>query len=213
MNTQFYRTRIMIIVIIFSLLSGCRAKIDTKATQQAVYTSGMIAAKIDPETGRVIMMDTSDSLSSIAPDMIAISAVITAQRGAFMLFNDCQHLAIFISPAGQAAGKVQYYLYTFVDTSRNAILSANRMMSELGIDADDIKNLEDLTGQLKTHGFEKLAPASIPTLYATLRLGLAFLRTLGSTISDILVIPAIMLAPDQLYPFCGSGNSCLSIKQ
>lgn len=207
-------TRFVMIFLMFALIvSACATgQPDTQATVSAVYDAGMVAAKVKP-SGQVYLLNGA-TIGDITPAMLAVSAVTTGQQGAFMLLNRGSQIAVFISPAGNVAGKAQAYLFAFVDVSKTALLSANRMLYEFGIDTQDIHSLEDLTVRLRNRGFEQLAPASVPTLYASLRLGVAFLKSLGGTITDLILVPAVLLTPDQLYPFCKEKpNSCVMIQQ
>lgn len=207
MNTQYYRIRIIITTIILALvITSCNAP-GAQATTTALYDTARIAVD-----GR-ITMQPGQSFDSLAVDAVAINAVLTAQRGAFALVNDAQHLAVFLTPAGKNGNNATYYLYAVVNTSRTCLVNANWVLDELGIDRQKLQTLDDLTRALRARGFTELTPAVAPTLLATLRLGIGFLRSLGTSISDIIVVPALMLTPEQLSPYCGHELSCQGIQQ
>jgi len=207
MNTQFYKTRLVMVALLFALLfSGCAPDTRTQATMAAVYEQARIA------TNGTVTLENGTSYGDIIPDVIAVNAVLTAQPGAYALINDAQNLAIFISPAGKNAQGVQYYLYGVINTSRTCLVDAQRALVGLGIDSSKLGTLEELKTVLRSRGFEELTPASAPALIGVLRLGMGFLRSLGGAISDALVVPAIMLTPEQLYPWCDGAN-CQTIEQ
>jgi hypothetical protein len=208
MNTNIY-TRTAIVFSLFALLLTACGSSGAKQTQTAIYEQAIFAM----DTSRAVRLQNGASYDDITADAIAISAVITAQKGAFMLLNDCQHLAVFISPAGaNGNGGAAYYLYTFIDTSKTALLSANRILSELGIGDSQLTSIDALTTALRERGFTPVTTAALPTLATTLRLGMGFLRSLGGTISHVILVPALMLSPEQIAPWCGDGQ-CIQVKQ
>ena len=204
MNTQQYNIRILLYFCLLSILITSCSTPDrgAQATTTALYDTARIALD-----GR-ITKQPGQSYDSLTPEAIAISAVLTAQRGAFALVNDAEHLAVFLTPAGKNGTGATYYLYAIVNTSRTCLVNANWVLDELGIDRLNMRTLDDLTRELRYRGFVELTPAVAPTLLATLRLGIGFLRSLGTSISDIIVIPALMLTPEQLSPWCGHELNC-----
>jgi hypothetical protein len=192
----------VMVALLFALLfSGCTAPDrHTQATMDAVYEQARIA------TNGTVTLENGASYTDITASAVAVNAVLTAQPGAYALYNDAQHLAVFLSPAGTNAQGVQYYLYGVINTSRTCIVDAQRILTGLGIDSSKLRTLDELKEALRAHGFSELNPVAVPTLIATLRLGMGFLRSLGGALSDVLVVPAIMLMPEQIYPFCNSDN-------
>lgn len=210
MNTQDFYTKTFVIFLLFALLlSGCAAPdTRTQATMDAVKERAREAVE-----GKIAAMGLvgSNSLQNVAPDLWAINKAVTSQPGAYMLLNDVQQLAVFIAPGGKTAAGLTYYFTGFIDVSKTAIVDANRQLASLGIDPQT-KTLEEMLAALRSRGFTELTPVVAPTLVATLRLGLAFMKQLGTTISDVLIVPTFMFTPETLYPWC-DGDNCQQIEQ
>lgn len=203
MNTQFCNIRIVMLILLFALLlSGCTPEGQTQKTMEAVYAQARIAVD------GTVSLENGANYGDITAAAVAVNAVLTSQASAYALYNDAQHLAVFLSPAGTNAQGVQYYLYGVINTSRTCIVDAQRVLAGLGIDSSKLRTLDELKDALRAHGFSELNPVAVPTLIATLRLATGFLRTMGGTLSDVLVVPAIMLSPEQMLPFCGDEIDC-----
>jgi hypothetical protein len=198
MNTHNIYTRTLMIFLLFALLFSACGEAKPALTD---------IARINDD-GSVELVG-GGTLDRIAPEAIAINAVLTIQRGAFALINEGQHIAVFIAPGGQTANGTNFYFSAFINTSRVALVDARRQLQMLGIDSAKIQTLQQMVNALKEQGFEELTCATTPTLIATLRLGMGFLRSIGSTISDVLVVPAVMLTPEMMYPWMDcTGGMC-----
>lgn len=216
MNTQFYKTRLVMVALLFALLLlGCvTPDRKTQATVNAVYEQARIA------TNGTFTLENGASYADITPDVIAVNAVLTTQPGAYALINNAQNLAIFISPAGTNAQGVTYYLYGVINTSRTCLVDAERALVGLGIDSSRLRTLEELKTVLRSRGFEELTPATAPALIATLRLAMGWLKTKGAeaaagmrnlglqNLSQLLVVPTLLLTPEMLNPYCGEEIDC-----
>jgi hypothetical protein len=215
MVTQYYKTRLVMVALLFALLlSGCGPTLGAQATVNAVYEQARIA------TNGTLTLENGASYGDITPDVIAVNAVLTAQPGAYALINNAQNLAIFISPAGTNAQGVTYYLYGVINTSRTCLVDAERALVGLGIDSSKLRTLEELKTVLRSRGFEELTPATAPALIATLRLAMGWLKTKGAeaaagmrnlglqNLSQLLVVPTLLLTPEMLNPYCGEEIDC-----
>jgi hypothetical protein len=176
----------------------------TRTPAQQTMTAAGELARINADGS--IDMENGMSVSMLAPFAVAANAATTAQPYAGAYLNDCQHLAIFITQ-----GSGQYYILTVIDTAHNAILGADRQLVELGIDATG-QTMEEMIAALRARGFERIPPGAAPTLFATIKLAVRFLSTngarlvtgvkgLGSTLSDVIIVPAVLLTPEMLSPW------------
>jgi hypothetical protein len=209
MNTQFYKTRLVMVALLFALLfSGCAPNKRTQATMAAVKDTAREAVE-----GKIAAMGLigSNSLQAVAPDLYAINRVISS-GGGIAFFNDAQKIAVFMSPAGKTTTGEMYYLMGVVDTAKVAIVDAQRQLGLMGM--GEVKTLSELKAGLRANGFTELVATSCPTVIATLRLAMGFLRSMGTSISHVLVVPAIMLTPEMLSPWCLDGTvNCQQIEQ
>ena len=169
----------------------------TPARQTEAATLDLARIALDGQ----VTMSNGRGLDSITPEAIAINAVMTGQRGAFALLNEGRHLAIFIAPGGQAPGGATWFISATVNTSRVALVDTRRQLQLMGIDSAKIQTLQQMVSALKSNGFTELTCAATPTLIATLKLGIGYLRSIGGTLSDMLVVPSYMLTPEQLQPW------------
>lgn len=110
--------------------------------------------------------------------------------GAYMVYSDAKQIAIFVTP-----GAGQYTLIGAVDTAHTALLDANRLLVDFGIDIAKVKTLEELKAILRARGFSELSPGLLPMLHYALKLGLGYMRSVGGTAIDLMVVPAFMMQP------------------
>jgi len=186
MKTQYLSIRHLMYFILLALLITSCAQPNTEATRAKAAAVTLLGA---------------NTLQTATPELYAISKVVSSSPGAFMLFDDCARIAVFISPGGQTANGTIYYFAAFVDTVHTALIDANNTLIDFGIDPQKITTLEEMRTALRSRGFEELAPTTLPTLYGALKLGLGFIRSLGGTITDIMIMPTYMLTPDMLFPW------------
>lgn len=210
MNTQDFYTKTFVIFLLFALLvSACAApNRKTQETMQAVKDNAREAVE-----GKIAAMGLvgSNSLQAVAPDLYAINRVISS-GGGIAFFNDAQKIAVFMSPAGQTATGEIYYLMGVVDTAKVAIVDAQRQLGLMGM--GEVKTLSELKAGLRANGFTELVATSCPTVIATLRLAMGFLRGIGTSISHVLIVPVIIFTPDMLYPWCEDSEiNCQTIQQ
>jgi hypothetical protein len=200
MITKYLQYRLVCYLLIIAVWitscgeSGANATLESVRAQARAAVDGQMAA---------VTLVGAETLQEDAPALWAISKAIANQPGALMLYNDCQHLAIFISQGGKTASGQIYYFMGVVDTNTTAIVDATRQLISLGIDPK-LNNLEDMTNMLRARGFVELTATTTPLLLSTLRLAIGFLKSMGGTISEVLVVPTYMLTPDQLYPWVPS---------
>jgi hypothetical protein len=198
MLTEYYRTRFVICFVILALmLSSCNAS-GADATRAAVYSQAKSA--MECELAAVTLVG-AQTLQQAAPNLWAISKAVTNQPGAWMYLNDCQKIAVFIAEGGKTASGASFYFSGFVNVERAAIIDANSTLISLGIDPAKITTLEDMTTALRARGFVELTAVGAPMLVSSLRLALGFLKSIGGTLTDIMIVPTYVLTPDQLYPW------------
>jgi hypothetical protein len=130
-------------------------------------------------------------------------------------------VAVFVAQGGAASNGSPYTFIGFVNVTHNYIIDPAKAMSGLGIDFSQIKSLTELKAVLRNNGFDELTEKTAPTLLATIRLAMGYLKTLGvgisttlgATISDVLVVPAGLLTPEYYNPWCQTGKGCQYIEQ
>lgn len=110
--------------------------------------------------------------------------------GAYMVYSDVQQIAIFVTPGGG-----MYTLIGAVDTAHNGLLDANKVLVDFDIDISRVKTLDELKTILRARGFEELTPGLFPMITYALRLGLGYLRSVGGSVVDLLVVPAFLIQP------------------
>ena len=199
MNTRYLPSRYILYTIIVALLLTACAPTTAQRTQTAVIER----ARFTLEGIR-----TSDgvAMSAIAGDLYAIAKVTEGANGAYLFYEAEQQIAVCLTEGGKMIGGGRYWFAGIIDVNHTALLDAGRAFRAMGIDIDDVNSLAELKTALQLRGFEQFAPASVPLLAGAVRLGIGFLRTLGGTMSDILTIPAYMLTPEMLNPFCINGD-------
>lgn len=193
MNTQHIYTRTLVyFTLILFLVTSCAQHSPAVQTETAII-----------ERARFTLdgVDFQADASTIAGDLWAVQKVIDGSRGAYMLYDCERQLAVFISEGGKMVGGGRYFFYGVIDISHNALVDAGRQLRALGIDVDDITSLDQLKTILQRHGFTQYAASSLPLLASAVRLGMGFLKSLGGTLSEVLVVPAGALTPEMLYPW------------
>ena len=128
MITKYLYTRLAYIALVF-------AAILTACAPTALKPSDL--ARINP--GGQIQMLNGDTLDSLAPEAIAINAVLTGQRGAFALINEAKELVVFLTPAGKCPSGGTFYFTAFVSTARVNLLDARWQLQALGIESGKIQ--------------------------------------------------------------------------
>jgi hypothetical protein len=191
-------TTIIILAILAISLASC-AQPDSRATAQA---------QLDELSGAEIAASLigGASIEAIGGELWAVDKAVFSQPGAFALLNDVQRIAVFVSPAGQTASGATYYMAAWIDTSTLRLLDGTTELIELGIHPSQLATREDIVSQLRSRGFVELTSATAPTLIASLRMAMVFLKGLGSTISDVIIAPA--------YPLTNPwwcGDDCIQI--
>ena len=184
MNTKYIQTRIIIIAIIYCLLMSSCGQYNAQATRDAVMSVGEEAAT------RLVGGMTPEEA---AIPLVAINAVRTGVEGAYMVLNDVQHVAIFVAKGAAAPGGGNYTFLAAVNTNNSSLMNANQVLSGLGIDFGRVRTFEELKQVLSYRGFKELAPTSVPVLYQTIRLGLAYLSTVGNALTEVIIVPVYML--------------------
>lgn len=214
MKTNVYSRTLFIYLILFTLLSGCRQK---NPDYERVRS---LAATLTAERQAAINLVGDHTLEEIATELWAIDKASMLAAGTFMMFNGSRDIAIFVAQGGAAANGTPYVYIGTINMVNNAIVDANQVFKNLNIDMNQVRTLEQLKAVLKNNGFSELTATAVPTLLATIRLGLRYMKTaavaavdVGSkTITDILVIPVFMLTPEMMYPWCQTGQGCQYIQ-
>jgi hypothetical protein len=216
MKTNIYPRTIFIFLFLFTLLTSCKVKNSdvTKVRDQAATLAADQKAALDLVGDR--------TLQEAAPALWAIDqASVVMAPGAFMLLNQNREIAIFIAQGGLAPNGSPYTFVGVIDTAHNCIVDATRQFSLLNVDLSNVKTIDELKAVLKNRDFVELTEKTAPTILATIRLALGFLKTvgvgiattMGTTISDVLVVPAGVLTPEFYYPWCDQGKGCQIIEQ
>lgn len=184
-----YIGRFILYILVCLLLAGCGLKDArpgvVRATDAAIDAKALEAAKIFTRNGQVS-----------ADEVLAVSAVMTGAKDAFMLWNSTKELAIYAAPIVKDG--VATWQVTFLDTARVAIVSSERIIQELGGDARSIKTLGDMRQFLSGAGFKEVstATAALAAVSSSARLALAFMRSCGSYTITPVVLPAYFFSPD-----------------
>jgi len=212
MKTNAYPRTLFIFLALFTLLTACKVKNPDYAPVATTIAGQMEAAQLIG----------SKDLQSAAPALWAINTAATViTPGTFMVINKAKDVAIFVAQGGTAMNGSPYTFIGFVNVTHNYLVDPARAMGELGIDFSQIKSLTELKAILRNNGFDELTEKTAPTLLATIRLAMGYLKTLGvgisttlgSTISDVLVVPAGILTPEFFNPWCEGEKGCQYIEQ
>jgi hypothetical protein len=192
MITKYYNTRIIITVVILALLiTSCTP--DVQATRQAILGQA-----------EAITLLAGQSVEEAAPALYAINAVVSGASKdiSYMVFNESQQIALFVSK-GPAAPVGGYYTYiATVDTAHGGLVNTLQYFKALGIRLGDIKTFSEFKAILRARGFTELTIGALPFLAQTVRLGLGFIKSCGGAVTDFLVVPAGLITTDELYPWC-----------
>lgn len=188
-----YIGRFILYILVCLILAGCGLKDArpgvVRATDAAIDAKALEAAKDFTRNGQ-----------TSADEALAVSAVMTGAKDAFMLWNSTKELAIYAAPIVKDG--VTTWQVTFLDTARVAIVSSDRIIQELGGDARSIKTLGDMRLFLSGAGFKEVstATAALAAVSSSARLALAFLRSCGSYTITPIVLPAYFFSPN-VNPF------------
>lgn len=194
------------VIIVAILLSSCQMpQTSGQATAEAVMNQAEIAVGRDALVGLGVV--GMQALDEAMPSLVAIDKVLAGSKGAWMFFDACSKVAVFVSQAGKDATGAMFYFAGYVDVAKGKLIDGS-ILSQYGIDFSKIKTFEDFETALRQRGFVRMSPAYMPTLAATLRAALSFVKSIGSV--TIFVAPGEMLSPEMLNPYCMDGSmNCL----
>lgn len=189
MTTKFIPTRYLFYgIVVAILISSCSGN-GAKQTQEAIYGAAEAAQILGDMTAE-----------EAAVSLVAIQAVLgsSAQKAGmeYMLWNELHGIAVFVSRGAQAPTGGYYAIVGAVDTIHGTILRTADVYNRFNINMSTVKSFQDLRDALDCRGFREIAPAAFPSLWSALRLGIGYLRTLGNSVSHVLVVPAVMLSPE-----------------
>jgi hypothetical protein len=155
----------------------------------------------------------AQSIEAVSGALWAVDRAVFSQPGAWAMLDQANHIAWFFAPAGKTASGATYYIGAAVDTARLVLVNGSTVLGEYGIDPRAMSTREEIERLLVARGFVRLTPAVDPTLVSSLRLAMSFIKNLGTTLSDVLVIPAYMLTPDVYLPYCDREIMCNELPQ
>lgn len=204
MNTKIYTKTLLVWLLMALIFSGCEGK-KSPVEQTAIAVRELARVNADGS----ITLEGSTTLADLAPMAVALNETLEARTAsaALMYFRDADHIAFFVTTGQRGA-----MFLTAIDTNCTAIVDASAKLEQFGINLDNVHSLTQLERLLKDNKFEELTTEQIPTVIATLRLAIAWMKSqggrvvagiggAGATISDILAVPAWSLSPENLYPF------------
>jgi hypothetical protein len=214
-TNPFIRT-ILIFLLFALLLTSCKP---VKNPDYQTVRSQAATLAADQQAAMDLVGDKT--LQEAAPALWAIEQASMLAPGAFMVVNRVKDVAIFVAQGGLAPNGSPYTFIGFIDTAHNCIVDATRQSALLKIDFTQIKTLTELKDLLRSKGFVELTEETAPSLLMVIRLALGYLKSVGAgisqgvgaTISDVLVVPAIMLTPEYYFPWCDRGKGCQTIEQ
>jgi hypothetical protein len=156
----------------------------------------------------------AQSIEAVSGALYAVDKAVFSQPGAWAMIDQANHIAWFFAPAGKTASGSPYFIGAAVDTARLVLVNGNSILVDYyGIDPRAMTNREEIERLLVARGFVRLTPAVAPTLVSSLRLACSFLKNLGTSISDVMVIPIYMLTPDVYLPYCDREIMCNELPQ
>jgi hypothetical protein len=201
------RAIIILVICISILATGCTP--DRGPQQTAVAALAQVG-----EGERVaVALVGAQSIEAVSGALWAVDRAVFSQPGAWAMLDQANHIAWFFAPAGKTASGSSYFIGAAVDTARLVLVNGSAVLGEYGIDPRAMSTREEIERLLVARGFVRLTPAVAPTLVSSLRLACSFLKNLGTTISDVLVIPAYMLTPEIYSPYCGHEITCSELPQ
>lgn len=191
-------------IMLSNVLTACTPpRTGPQKTAQAVMLSAEQALE-GKEALAGLGIVGAQALDEAMPSLVAIDQVLAGSKGAWMFFDACGKIAVFVSNAGKSASGAYYYFVGWVDVARGQLIDGGEVLSAYGIDFGRIKTFEDLETTLRQRGFVRLTPAAMPTLAATLKAALSFVKSIGSI--TLFVAPGEMLTPEMLNPYCLDGS-------
>jgi sucrose-6-phosphate hydrolase SacC (GH32 family) len=151
----------------------------------------------------------AQQLDAVLPQLIAIENNLAGAKGSWMFLDACDKIAVFVTQAGKSASGAMIYFAGTVDVKSGKLVDTANVLADYGIDFRKINTLEDMETALRSRGFSRMVPAAVPMLYQTLNMALSFIKSLGGSAIQILVVPGIMLTPEELNPYCGHEMDCI----
>lgn len=192
MITKYSYTRLLFYFVILSLMISSCTETGVQQTRSSILGKAEAATLLGDM-----------SMEEAAPALYAISAVVSgaSKDVAYMVFNETQQIAVFVSRGGPAPTGGNYTYIATVDTAHGGLLNTLTAFQRMGLRLGDIKTFGELKAALRMRGFTELTVTALPLLAQTIRLGIGFLKSVGGTMSHILVVPAGVLTPEMMYPW------------
>jgi len=199
-SNRWFKTGQFVLVILFALtLSSCdladaRPGV-VKATQQAVDMKALAAAEKLTNDGQ-----------AVAVDILVINAVLSKLPDTKMLYNQAKELAVYAAPMSKNTAGLTTWRYVFIDTAHVAICDFAQTITKLGGNPTELNTIKTLNAFLSGAGFKEVSTeaAVIAALVQSSRLAVGFLRSLGSTTIEVIVVPAYFFTPE-VNPFIHEG--------
>lgn len=230
MKTQIY-IRILLIFLIYALmLTACRAPDkNAQATIAAVSSAAQDAIAGALEAGVVMsnlppIADGQVYASQVGASLWAIDKAISGAPNAKIYLQAAQNIALFVSPGATDASGASYWFWGFIDVKTRSLIGVGDQL-RLGANIVNCKTMKDFMTAVEDAGFKRVDPKTVPTLVGFLRIAIQYMKqggqaavsgiqSAGSTLVQILVVPAGMLEPGQIYPWCfDQPELCEGIKQ
>ena len=200
------RKIIPVIIILVTMLSSCAQPGAQRKTAEAVLSQAQVA--VDGQYAAAALVG-AQQIEAVLPQLIAIENNLAGAKGSWMFLDACDKIAIFVTQAGKSSSGVMIYFAGTVDVKSGKLIDTANVLAEYGIDFRKIHTLEDIETALRSRGFTRMVPAAVPMLYQTLNLAMSFIKSLGGSAIQILVVPGIMLTPEELNPYCGHEMDCI----
>lgn len=230
MKIQIYLRTLMIFLIFSILLTACAEdNYQAQATIQAVKEAAQEAIDARLAAGVVMsnlppILDGEVYASQVGASLWAIDKAINSAAGAKIYIQEAQNIALFLSPGARDASGASYWFWGFIDVKTRSLIAVGDQL-RLGANIVNCKTMSDFMKAVEEAGFKKVDPKTVPTLVGFLKVAIQFMKQgaqsaaagvqeLGSTVIQIMAVPAGMLEPGQIYPWCIEDPSlCDGIKQ
>jgi len=223
--------RTVLIFLLFALLlSSCAEKNEgAQATLQAVAKAAQDAIEAQLAAGIVMsslppILDGEVYASQVGASLWAIDKAIHGAPNAKIYLQEAQNIALFLSPGARDASGASYWFWGFIDVKTRSLIAVGDQL-KLGANIVNCRTMSDFMKAVEEAGFKRVEPSTVPTLVGFLKIAIKYMRQnstaamngvskLGTSVIEILVVPAGMLTPGKIYPWCQENPArCDGIKQ
>lgn len=220
-------TRTVLIVLIYALiLTACKVPDENaQATLSAVGDAAQEAIDAQLAAGIVLsnlppLADGQVMASQVGSSLWAIDRAIHSMPDARIYIQAGKDIALFVSPGAKDASGASYWFFGFVDVSKRSLIAVSDQL-RLGGNFVNCKTMSDFMKAVENAGFKRVDPKTVPTLVAFLKLAIQYMKqssaaminTVRSMPPAILIVPAGLLSPTEMYPWCiDDPSACASIE-